>query len=124
MCIKTDRRAHVGAVQVKRTSTIRECGDVRQEQGPGAGAAARGEHHSDGAASRVSETVAPSALRRCSVCGECQPVAAYGGWVCARALGHRESIFTRDARRCAGEARHIAGRYDQTCSACGALVLP
>lgn len=26
----------------------------------------------------------------CSVCGDCKPVAAYGGWCCAKALGGEE----------------------------------
>ena len=26
----------------------------------------------------------------CSVCGDCKPVAAYGGWCCAKALGGQE----------------------------------
>ncbi|WFG54141.1 hypothetical protein Mx9_p34 [Myxococcus phage Mx9] len=27
---------------------------------------------------------------QCSVCGDCKPVAAYGGWCCAKVLGAQE----------------------------------
>jgi hypothetical protein len=26
------------------------------------------------------------ARRRCTICGDCEPVAAYGGWCCAKAM--------------------------------------
>lgn len=30
------------------------------------------------------------AERQCSLCGDCKPVAAYGGWCCAKALSGQE----------------------------------
>lgn len=42
----------------------------------------------------------------CTVCGDCQPVAAYGGWCCAKALAGVKVTPEVDALHATGQTRH------------------